>query len=94
MPGAVGEARAFTAAYAGREPEPRPAAYTPRRTTPDPGLAAFFPAPPAPVPAVAAISPAMPHIATTTLPESTVRDEYRHSGQWRADAPAAITGAR
>ena len=28
----------------------------------------------------------------TNLPESTIREEYRQSGQWREDAPRAITG--
>ena len=28
------------------------------------------------------------------LPESTIREEYRNTGQWRADAPAAVTGGR
>ena len=36
--------------------------------------------------------PPDPRWAPSNLPDSTVREEYRQSGQWRADAPAAITG--
>ena len=35
---------------------------------------------------------ARPRTRPTTLPVSTVREEYRASGQWRTDAPAAVTG--
>ena len=31
-----------------------------------------------------------PRWEAANLPESTVREEYRHSGQWRQDAPAAL----
>jgi hypothetical protein len=94
MPGAAGAPAAFTAAYAGTEPMPRPAAYLPRRApAPTEGQAPLFAAAAAdtaPPAADAAPSPAL----VSDLPESTIREEYRHSGQWRADAPAAITGAR
>jgi len=30
--------------------------------------------------------------AASNLPESTIREEHAQSGQWRADAPAAVTG--
>jgi hypothetical protein len=90
MPGAAGTPAAFTAAYAGTEPMPHPAAYLPRRApAPSEGLAPLFAAAAAPAPA-AVPAPAL----ASDLPESTIREEYRHSGQWRADAPAAITGAR
>jgi len=89
MAGPGGEARAFTAAYAGTEPMPHPAAYTPRRTDGQ-GLAPLF--------ATATASPAPRSIPTAVAdaapaPDATIRPEYRSSGQWRADAPAAITGA-
>ncbi|HST35519.1 MAG TPA: hypothetical protein VLK25_02670, partial [Allosphingosinicella sp.] len=32
--------------------------------------------------------------AVSNIPESTVREEYRQSGQWREDAPTSVTGAR
>jgi hypothetical protein len=43
----------------------------------------------------AAAAPAVetgPALAAGEPPPSTVREEYRHSGQWREDAPAALTG--
>ena len=36
--------------------------------------------------------PKDPRWTASNLPASTVREEYRGSGQWRADAPAAVTG--
>ena len=93
LPGENGDARIFTVAYAGHEPMPRPAAFTPRRTDGQAGLAPLFAAtaPAAPAP-VRSIPTALADAAPT--PVSTIRPEYQNSGQWRADAPAAITGAR
>ncbi|MBX3561380.1 MAG: cell wall hydrolase [Sphingomonas sp.] len=97
LPGAGGLPGAFNAAYAGTEPLPnpiriffgvRPGAPT---EAPVPARAAL-PAPSAPT--ISSDIPQDPRWAATNLPESTVREEYRQSGQWRADAPAAITGAR
>lgn len=99
MPGAGGLAAAFAQPYGGREPMPRPAmtlfrpaGAPPRLTTLDLPLA-LLPAN-RPVQAVRSDIPQETRWTATNLPESTIRDEYRQSGQWRADAPAAITGAR
>jgi len=91
LPGPTGDARAFTVAYVGHEPMPRPAAFTPRQSAASDGLAPLFAsaAAPAPVRSIpAAVADAAP------APVSTIRPEYQNSGQWRADAPPAITGAR
>ena len=93
LPGTPGLPGAFTARYAGSEPVPRPAAYLPFGR---PGAAAadpasFAQAAPA-APAILSDIPQDPRWAASNLPESTVRDEYRQSGQWRDDAPAAVTG--
>lgn len=89
MPGPAGRPIAFTATYSGREPMPRPAAYTPRQSMPRPaGLAPHLAAAEAPH------APAAEMPRPADLPSSTIREEWRHSGAWRADAPAAITGAR
>lgn len=100
LPGPGGEARAFTAAYTGSEPLPVPTMILPRTaaTAALPTVDMF--APPrneAEVRAAVALPsdiPQDPRWAATNLPESTVREEYRQSGQWRADAPTALTGAR
>ena len=94
LPGAWGRPSAFSDAYAGREPLPRPA-MTMRRP-------AFVPAFSADVPAsfgtgrgrAASASPGPgPRIDVqeldTALPQPQVREEYRNSGQWRADSPIA-----
>jgi hypothetical protein len=93
MPGSAGAPAAFTAAYSGREPMSRPAAYTPRRPVPEAaGLAPLFTAA---VAAGATRAPAAVEAsAPANLPPSTIREEWRHSGEWRPDAPAVITGAR
>lgn len=99
MPGAGGLAAAFVQPYGGREPMPRPAmtlfrpaGAPPRLTTLDLPLALM----PANRPAQALPSdiPQETRWTAANLPESTIREEYRQSGQWRADAPVAITGAR
>lgn len=96
LPGAPGTPAAFNAAYAGVEPLPRPAMTMMRRTSPAAGLAALMvpPGAAALTPAVTVPSdiPQDPRWVAGNLPESTIRDEFRQSGQWRADAPAAMTG--
>ena len=99
LPGRFGEAPAFRAAYTGSEPLPRPTMTLLRRASAPagPGLAALvmpqsIPVDTARAPAPIANTAPDPRLAAANLPESTVREEYRHSGQWRADAPAAITG--
>ena len=94
LPGQWGRADSFTDAYAGSEPLPRPAAFTPRRSALPADLAALLSAP---RPAARATAPPPSDIPPdprwdSNLPDSTVREAYRQSGQWRADAPAAITG--
>ncbi len=97
LPGAGGLPGAFNAAYAGTEPLPNPVRIffgaRPGAPAEAPALAlAALPAPPAP--AIPSDIPQDPRWTPTNLPESTIREEYRQSGQWRADAPAAIAGAR
>jgi hypothetical protein len=99
LPGAGGLPSAFRDAYAGREPVPHPTQIFFRTAllTPSPDFAALTPATPAAVRATATLPSDIPQQQRWTaanLPESTVREEYRQSGQWRADAPTAITGAR
>jgi len=98
LPGAPGLPGAFTARYAGVEPMPRSAGYFPFRA---PAAAIDFaglaPNTAAETRAAAAMPsdiPQDPRWRATNLPESTVREEYRQSGQWRDDAPAAVAGAR
>jgi cell wall hydrolase len=94
LPGALGQTAAFTDAYAGVEPFPRPAFTMLRRPAPRPGLAALSRATSEPY-ASLAYSRDFGRRADAPIaaPEETmVREEYRQSGQWRDDAPAAITG--
>ena len=92
LPGAWGEGSAFTASYSGTEPLPRPSMTLLRR----PAAPATAGLPWAPPPATAAAPrsdiPQDPRWVATDLPSSGVREEYRNSGRWRDDAPAAITG--
>jgi hypothetical protein len=93
LPGLAGAPGAFTGAYAGNEPVPHPAAYLPfLRRDAAAAIASAQPAAPAPPP----IPSDIPQQArwAATAPESTVREEYRQSGQWRDDAPASVTGGR
>jgi hypothetical protein len=99
LPGPWGEAPAFTAAYSGVEPFPRPSMTLLRRPSSPVGAGLAALVMPQAMPIEAARAPTMvadvapePRTAASNLPESTIREEYRHSGQWRADAPAAITG--
>jgi spore germination cell wall hydrolase CwlJ-like protein len=96
LPGAWGGPGAFTARYAASEPLPRPAMTVPAATSlPAWAEAAAAAAPSAPTerPARTTVAAAEPAPAVPLVP-STVREEYRNAGQWRSDAPAAVTGAR
>jgi hypothetical protein len=91
LPGLAGAPGAFGDSYAGSEPLPRPSMTLVRQASasaPEP-VNAFRaqPAPPSDI-------PEDPRWAPSNAPASTVRAEYNQSGQWRTDAPAAITGAR
>ncbi|WP_129794101.1 cell wall hydrolase [Sphingosinicella sp. CPCC 101087] len=94
LPGAAGEGSAFTANYAGREPLPQPSMILvrPAATASAPAFAALPEVPPPAAAAPAPISLPSDLALASSPPESTVREEYRSSGQWRDDAPAAITG--
>ncbi len=96
LPGVPGLPGAFLARYAGSEPVPRPAAYLPFRRPAMPlDVAGFAPASAADIRAAATMPSDIPQDArwaASNLPESTIREEYRQSGQWRYDAPAAMTG--
>jgi spore germination cell wall hydrolase CwlJ-like protein len=97
LPGRLGEAGAFTDAYTGVEPFPRPSFTMLRRPRTGSGLAPLVgvgrasfshggDARPADAPAHASDRQA------TDPAEAMVREEYRQSGQWREDAPSAVTG--
>ena len=96
LPGLAGAPGAFSNAYAGTEPFPRPSMtlVASRDSALNPALAAA--ASPAPRLAVPAPPPSdIPQEARwapTNLPESGIREEHAQSGQWREDAPAAVTG--
>jgi len=93
LPGAPGLPGAFSVRYAGSEPVPHPAAYLPfRQASAVSDFTAL--APVAAQPVVPSDIPQDPRWTSANLPQSTIRDEYRQSGQWRDDAPAAIAGAR
>jgi spore germination cell wall hydrolase CwlJ-like protein len=98
LPGLAGAPGAFGDAYAGSEPVPHPVTIFPVRQAALPALpglageatairarADSAPRPPSDIPQDA-------RWAASNLPQSTVREEHSQSGQWRDDAPAAITG--
>ena len=93
LPGARGSAAAFTDAYVGVEPFPRPAFTMLRRPSRNAGLAALTP-----LRATTASSTSFTAAPRADDPPSepavdlNVREEYRQSGQWRTDAPEAIRG--
>ena len=94
LPGTWGEAAAFTDAYTGVEPFPRPSFTMLRRTSRSAGLAPLTTAnralytPHGEAGVTAAPAPeSQPDPA-----EAMVREEYRQSGQWRDDAPPGISG--
>ena len=95
LPGLAGAPGAFGEAYAGSEPVPHPAMTLMRQAAVQnvPALASQpiridlgRPAPPP------SDIPQEARWAATNLPESGVREEHAQSGQWRDDAPAAVTG--
>ena len=93
LPGTPGEPAAFNAVYAGTEPLARPSAILVRSRAESPALAAMRTSgPAAPASVIPSDIPADPRWQANDLPESTVREAYRHSGQWRRDAPVTITG--
>ena len=97
LPGRAGEPAAFSASYAGSEPLPRPSAILVRRSADVPDFAALPEAlrpntARSRAPAVPSDIPPDPRWQANDLPESTVREAYRQSGQWRQDAPGALTG--
>jgi len=92
LPGRFGQAEAFASTYTGIEPIPRPT----RILFPRAGTTGLESLTPASI-GLASAQSNLVRIDSDTSPAeveppSTVREEYRHSGQWRADAPAAITG--
>jgi spore germination cell wall hydrolase CwlJ-like protein len=101
LPGAGGAPGAFTDRYAGAEPIARPNPTTVRYgangaatiTAPEwlatPAVAAGVEVASAPV--RPAPSPSLV-LEPVEVENSQVRPEYRSSGQWRSDAPAALTG--
>jgi len=94
LPGTPGLPGAFTAYYAGSEPVPRSAGYFPfRQAAAD--FSGLAPASAADIRAAVTMPSDIPQDArwaATNLPESTSREEYSRSGQWRDDAPASVTG--
>lgn len=88
---------AFSIRYAGGEPLARPNPILFPRAGLRAQMAAFLPTTPVETRTAVALPSdiaADPRWAARNLPESTIRNEYRNTGQWRADAPAAITGGR
>jgi spore germination cell wall hydrolase CwlJ-like protein len=100
LPGLGGQRGAFSSAYAGVEPVARPNPIIVRYT--GNGQATIVPewlAPPARTGAAAVATPNLVQAEETpvappvvAVQESQVRPEYHSSGQWRTDAPAALTG--
>ena len=98
LPGLAGARSAFSAAMRApsRWPGRTRSCFPPRRRM-QARFDAFAPPTPAQVRAAVAMPsdiPADPRWSATNLPESTIREEYRNTGQWRADAPAALSGGR
>jgi spore germination cell wall hydrolase CwlJ-like protein len=100
LPGLAGAPGAFSNAYAGSEPFPRPTmtlassrgGAVPADMTAAAVQANLVPSrftAPAPPPSDIA---QQARWTPSNLPESTIRDEHAQSGQWRTDAPAAVTG--
>ena len=97
LPGLGGAPGAFVANYTGSEPLPRPSMMLARAAPATVDFGALAAATPAQVRAAAIMPSDIPQDSRWTagnLPESTIRDEYRQSGQWRDDAPATMSGAR
>ncbi|MGQ0559839.1 MAG: cell wall hydrolase [Sphingosinicella sp.] len=96
LPGAWGDRAAFTAAYTGSEPATRPRFTLMRRTAGQREAARAsgrqYAGAQAPSRSNRSRGWGSSQAAASEPPPSTVREEFRHSGQWRPDAPAAITG--
>jgi spore germination cell wall hydrolase CwlJ-like protein len=99
LPGLGGSPLAFGESYAGIEPVPHPVqTIFYRQATTAAALGEVAGAAPAPT-ARAGATPMRLHSdipddarwAATNLPDSGVRAEHAQSGQWREDAPAAVT---
>lgn len=103
LPGLAGAAGSFSDAYAGGEPVVRGSSYMARASRGAIPAVAEAPAfasdsyrrspAPAPVPVPSDI-PQDPRWQPNNLPQSGIREEFQQSGQWRSDAPAAMTGGR
>jgi spore germination cell wall hydrolase CwlJ-like protein len=95
LPGNAGSSGAFSDRYAGVEPIARPnpttVFYGPSGRTLASQIWSVPVAPAEPRRPIVQDVPA-PVIAPTPLEDAQIRPEYRQSGQWRTDAPAAITG--
>lgn len=91
LPGDWGMPGAFRQTYAGTEPVARPAM---RMATSAPALPFVPMIQHYPRLETVTAPDALPPVQYTEagLPQSTVREEYRNSGQWRADAPMQVTG--
>lgn len=99
LPGAGGAPAAFSDRYAGAEPIARPnptiIRYGANGAASVAAAPEWMPAPTlssggATTPVAAAPAPIVAE--PVDVGESQIREEYRSSGQWRADAPRAITG--
>jgi hypothetical protein len=97
LPGLAGAPGAFANAYSGSEPFPHPTMMLAARRDGTPDFAdaaqpaavqARFVMPAAPPSDI----PQQTRWAASNLPDSSVREEHAQSGQWRTDAPAAVTG--
>jgi hypothetical protein len=98
LPGLAGAPGAFSNTYAGTEPFPRPSMtlVASRDRAPSAGMAFADPS----TAAQARFAPPAPHSdipqqarwTPSNLPESTILEEHAQSGQWRTDAPTAVTG--
>lgn len=96
LPGAIGRPGAFSARYAGAEPIARPnpilvAGGRMRAGELAPWAVADRPAPAAGELPVARNDRVVAEPVTVEV-DQQIRPEFRNSGQWRADAPGAITG--
>jgi spore germination cell wall hydrolase CwlJ-like protein len=107
MPGLAGAPGAFANAYSGSEPMPHwvqtifynrtPNGPAGSGAMPLATLAAVAPADATHATRAAPARPAsdiadQPRWTPSNLPDSNVREEHAQSGQWRSDAPAAVTG--
>jgi hypothetical protein len=99
LPGLAGAPGSFSDAYAGNEPVVRGSSYMARplrgaipAVAEAPAFAGYAaPARPAPAPVPSDI-PQDERWVPNNLPASGIREEHSQSGQWRTDAPAAVTG--